>query len=61
MNRSGRQSLWRVFAWPIVIALASTAGLVVALAGDGIEDVLSWIALASPLAAVAWAMRFRRT
>lgn len=57
----GRQSLGRTFAWPIVIALASLIGLVSALAGDGIEDVVAWLGLALPIAAVAWAMCARRS
>lgn len=47
------------FALPAILALASMAGLVIALAGDGWRDGLSWIALAMPVAAVAWAMRRR--
>jgi uncharacterized membrane protein len=58
---SGKRSLWQVFAVPIVIAVASLIGLVSALAGDGIEDVVAWAALALPIIAVAWAMRTRRS
>ena len=43
------------FALPLVIALLCLAGLVVALAGDGWRDTLSWLALATPVAAVLWA------
>ncbi|WP_298090177.1 hypothetical protein [uncultured Sphingomonas sp.] len=48
------------FAAPVLLALASIAGLVVALTGDGVRDVVSWAALALPIVAVGWAMR-RRT
>lgn len=61
MKARGRQTLWRMFGWPIAIAAASLIGLVSALAGDGIEDVVAWIGLALPIVAVAWAMRTRRS
>ncbi len=48
------------FAVPVLLALASILGLVIALTGDGARDVLSWAALALPIVAVGWAMR-RRT
>ncbi|MFN3389276.1 MAG: hypothetical protein ACK40O_10110 [Allosphingosinicella sp.] len=49
-----------VFAAPAAIALLSLVGLVSALTGDGLRDILSWAALAVPIAVVAWAMRTRR-
>jgi len=49
------------FAIPLILAAASIFGLVAALTGDGLRDALAWITLATPLAAVAWAMRVRRT
>ncbi|MBM7407412.1 hypothetical protein EDF69_002978 [Sphingomonas sp. JUb134] len=48
------------FALPTLIALLSVVGLVSALTGDGVRDVLSWIALAVPVVAVGWAMRAQR-
>lgn len=59
MNR--RQSLSAIFAVPLVLAVLSLIGLVSALAGDGFSDVLSWIALLIPVAAVIWAMKARRS
>lgn len=56
-----KQSLGAIFAIPLFIALATIAGLVVALTGDGFRDAAAWLALAIPVAAVAWAMRARRT
>ena len=44
------------FAIPIVLALLSLIGLVVALTGDGWRDQLSWAALFVPLAAIVWAV-----
>lgn len=44
------------FALPVLIALATVFGLVVALTGDGMSDTLSWIGLGCPVAAVGWAI-----
>lgn len=57
---SRRTRLRHIFAIPLLIALVSVAGLIVALTGDGLRDILSWIALAVPVAAVVWAMKARR-
>lgn len=56
-----RLSLRRMFALPLAIALLSSVGLVSALTGDGWRDGLSWIGLAVPVFAVAWAIMIRRT
>lgn len=56
-----QQSLRAIFAIPLLLALASVAGLVVALTGDGLRDAASWLALGIPVVAVGWAMRTRRT
>ncbi|RMH93131.1 hypothetical protein EBB59_06215 [Lysobacter pythonis] len=50
-----RQSTW---AWPVSIALASLAGLVIGLVDDGLGDVLVWLGLALPVAVVIWAWRW---
>ena len=55
-----RQSLRAIFAIPLLLALVSIVGLVVALTGDGLRDAASWAALAIPVLAVGWAMRTRR-
>lgn len=54
-----RRGLRAIFAIPLLLALASVAGLVIALTGDGLRDAASWIALAVPVLAVGWAMRAR--
>mgnify|MGYP006999190891 CR=1 FL=1 len=46
---------------PLLIAAASLFGLVAALTGDGLRDVVAWIALAVPVVAVGWAMVARRS
>ncbi|MDR1661089.1 MAG: hypothetical protein LBR95_01470, partial [Azoarcus sp.] len=61
-QRLARQSLWRVFRWPVLLGVSSFVGLVSALLGDGAWDALSWATLFVPVAVVAWfcAARFRR-
>jgi hypothetical protein len=53
--------LRRIFAVPLAIALLTLVGLVTALTGEGWRDLLSWLALASPVAALLWAARTRRS
>ena len=62
MSRHNKHSLplRAIFGWPAAIFLIGIIGLVSALTGDGWRDGLSWLALASPVAALAWAMRTRR-
>jgi hypothetical protein len=43
------RSLWRVFAAPFAIAATSSVGLVTALVGDGLLDLISWACLAIPV------------
>lgn len=56
-----RGTLTAIFALPLLIGLVSVVGLVSALTGDGLRDAISWLGLAIPMVAVAWAMRVRRT
>lgn len=58
MKKGGR--LRAIFAVPLLLALVSIAGLVVALTGDGLRDAAAWAALSVPVLAVGWAMRARR-
>lgn len=44
------------FVIPLLLALLSIAGLVVALTGEGWRDQLSWAALFVPLGSVIWAV-----
>lgn len=53
-------SLWAIFRAPIAIAVASFVGLVAALVGNGPADAASWFGLLVPVAAVGWAVRYRR-
>jgi len=43
------RSLAQIFAIPLVIAIASTVGLISALVGDGWWDAVSWAALGLPV------------
>lgn len=53
------QSARAIFRAPLWLGLATGVGLVSALVGDGAWDTLSWLALAAPVAAVAWAWKGR--
>lgn len=46
--------LRRIFLVPAVLAVLSAAGLASALFGDGTWDVVSWLALATPIAIAAY-------
>ena len=59
-SRRGRLSLRQVFAAPLAIAVLSTVGLISALVGDDIWDVLSWLTLAIPVAVILWYWLRRR-
>jgi hypothetical protein len=48
--RTRHRTLREIFAWPAIIAVLSTVGLMSALLGDGIWDGVSWIVLAVPVA-----------
>ena len=58
-RRTARASYARVFAVPLVLMLATLAGLVFGLTGDGARDWLAWLLAALPLfvLAFAWARR----
>jgi hypothetical protein len=57
--RRARQPLTRVFAMPTLIAALSIVGLVSALTGDGVRDLLSWLMLAVPVAVAGLAYQRR--
>ena len=50
------RSTW---ALPVLLAVLTLAGLVMALSGDAWRDAFSWIALAAPVGATGWAMRLK--
>lgn len=49
-----RKTLWQIFRAPLLLGLLSLIGLVGALVGDGLFDLLSWVTLGSALAVIAW-------
>lgn len=58
-SRRARSSLTAVFAIPAALLVASIAGLVAGLTGDGWADALAWALLSIPIlaAAIAFARR----
>jgi hypothetical protein len=44
----------RIFGAPVLLALISAIGLLSALLGDDLWDVLSWVALATLVAVIVW-------
>ena len=60
-DRKPPSALVRTFAAPTILAIASLIGLFAALLGDGAYDLISWLGLGIPLAAIGWAMLKRRT
>ena len=51
---SQSNSFRKVYGAACVLAVVTASGLLSALLGDGVWDSLSWIALAVPLAVIAW-------
>lgn len=45
-----RRSVWQIWRLPLVLGLASAAGLTAALIGDGAWDAASWALLGLPAA-----------
>lgn len=56
MYTKHRQSVREVFFIPILLSVAVLIGLVSALIGDGIWDVVSWLTILAPVVVVilAW-------
>lgn len=50
----GRRALFTVFLLPMLIAVATTGGLIAGLLGDGWMDVASWFGLGLPALASLW-------
>lgn len=54
MRTDHSQSLREVFRVPLWLGLLSAFGLLSALIGDDVWDVLSWLALLAPVAVAGW-------
>ncbi|WP_343702124.1 hypothetical protein [Chitinophaga sp.] len=50
----------KLWGMPLMLAVLSLAGLIVALAGDGIWDIFSWIGLSIPLYLIIKHYYFRK-
>lgn len=59
MSRHRDGHIRRVFGMPAAIASASLLGLVSALVGDGVFDVMSWVAFTGIIAIVSYKLLFR--
>lgn len=57
--RTARRSLAQVFAMPLVLLVASSAGLILGLVGDGVPDLAASALLFTPLLAIAIALHRR--
>jgi hypothetical protein len=55
-QRKGGQGAWRIFRWPLVMAIANAIGLIAALVGNGWYDFLSWATLGGTIVVMvaAW-------
>lgn len=53
-SRAADRSLSRVFIAPTIITIASIVGLIAALIGDGVLDVIGWMGLGAPVAVSLW-------
>ena len=45
---------WKLWGIPIIIGISSAIGLVSALTGDGLFDLLSWLSLGLPVVMTIW-------
>jgi hypothetical protein len=55
--RAGARTAWRIFQWPLLMALANAVGLIAALMGDGWFDLISWTTLGLTLVIMITAWR----
>lgn len=51
----------KVWFWPIVIGLLSTAGLIIGLIYDDLGDAFAWVTLGIPVALSLWYGWWRRS
>ncbi len=51
----------RAYVVPAILTLASLIGLVSALIGDGVFNVISWLILGGLLGVIVWALATRRS
>ncbi len=54
------KSLKAIFAVPLIVAILSLFGLIAALIGDGVWDVIGWLTLGVSVVVLGWALVARR-
>ncbi len=52
-----KSNFWKVWGMPIIIGIFSGVGLLSALTGDDIWDVVSWLALGFPVVVGFWFLK----
>ncbi|MCG6206968.1 hypothetical protein LPW26_20180 [Rhodopseudomonas sp. HC1] len=53
------RTLRQIFAAPLVVAVLSGIGLVTALVGDGVWDMVSWLSLTLPILLYVFFVKIR--
>ncbi len=51
MHKKTSRALWRA---PIIMGVSSLIGLIVALLGDGVWDIVGWVGLGVPMLVMLW-------
>jgi uncharacterized membrane protein YjjP (DUF1212 family) len=59
-KRPRSNGAWRIFRWPLLIAVITVAGLISALVGDGIYDAASWLMLGGVILLIAVRLAVRK-
>jgi len=49
-----QNTFWKVWLTPLILAVLSLIGLLSALTGDGVWDLLSWMTLGIPVVVMVW-------
>ncbi len=57
MSRRPHRGWWQIFRWPLAMGLANAVGLIAALVGDRLWDLVSWITLGATVAVMVAAWR----
>jgi hypothetical protein len=53
-NRTRHQTVSDIFRWPFWLGVLAAVGMASALFGNDGWDTLSWLAMAIPIAVIAW-------
>lgn len=56
VKENAQRPLSRIFAIPLALGLVSAVGLIAALVGDDIWDMIGWLGLGIPLAVTVWCL-----